>query len=74
VGGAVSVQAIAGDAVDFKAEDVARDKMILALSADGKALAFGGYGPRWFPGPADSFTDQQADEGFVFAVVRIDVQ
>jgi hypothetical protein len=74
VGSAVSVQAIAGDAVDFKAEDVARDKMILALSADGKALAFGGYGPRWFPGPEGRVTDQQADEGFVFAVVRIDVQ
>ena len=70
----VLVQAIDGYAPEFTGEDIARDKMILALSADGKALGLGGRGPLWLLGPTDSFTGQEGEEGFAFAVVRIDVQ
>lgn len=70
----ILVQAIDGYAPEFTAEDIARDKMVLALEADGKALALGGRGPLWLLGPTDSFAGQQGEEGFAFAVVRIDVQ
>jgi hypothetical protein len=73
-GSVVSVQAMDGYVFEFTSEDVARDKMILALKADGRALGFGGHGPLWLLGPENSFTDQEGEEGFVFAVVRIDVQ
>lgn len=73
-GDAVLVQAIDGYAFEFTGADIARDKMILALRANGKALGFGGRGPIWLLGPSDSFTGQEAEEGFVFAVVRIDAQ
>ena len=70
----ILVQAIDGYAPEFTAEDVARDKMILALSADGKALGFGGRGPLWLLGPPDSFAGQEGDGGLAWSVVRIDVQ
>jgi hypothetical protein len=70
----ILVQAIDGYAPEFTGEDIAKDKMILALSADGKALGLGGRGPLWLLGPTDSFTGQEGEEGFAFAVVRIDVQ
>lgn len=70
----VLVQAIDGYAPEFTAEDIARDKMVLALEVDGKALALGGRGPLWLLGPTDSFEGQESEEGFVFAVFRIDVQ
>lgn len=70
----VLVQAVDGYAPEFTGEDIAKDKMILALSADGKPLALGGRGPLWLFGPKDSFTGQEDEEGFVFAVIRIDVQ
>ena len=70
----ILVQAIDGYAPEFTGEDIARDKMILALTADGKALGFGGRGPLWLLGPVDSFAGQDGEGGFAFAVVRIDVQ
>ena len=70
----ILVQAIDGYAPEFTGEDIAKDKMILALTADGKALGLGGRGPLWLLGPTDSFTGQEGEEGFAFAVVRIDVQ
>lgn len=70
----VIVQAADGYAPEYKGADIARDKMILAIEADGKPLALGGRGPIWVFGPADSFEGQQADEGFVFEAIRIDVQ
>ena len=73
-GATVAVQAIDGYVFEFTGEDVARDKMILALSGDGKAFSFGGRGPIWLLGPNDSFTGQESEEGFVFAVVHINVQ
>ena len=73
-GGTVLVQAIDGYAFEFTGEDIARDKMVLAMSVDGRGLSLGGRGPLWLVGPTDSFTGQEAEEGFVFAVIRIDVQ
>ncbi len=73
-GATVSVQAIDGYVFEFKSEDVARDKMILALSTDGKALSFGGRGPIWLPGPMDSFAGQEGEEGVAVAAVHINVQ
>jgi hypothetical protein len=70
----VLVQAVDGYAPEFTAEDIAKDKMILALEADGKPLALGSRGPLWLLGPADSFAGQDADAGFAYAVIRIDVQ
>ncbi|WP_421693682.1 molybdopterin-dependent oxidoreductase [Aestuariivirga sp.] len=70
----ILVQAIDGYAPEFTADDVARGKLILAVEADGKPLAMGGRGPLWLFGPRDSFADQQDEEGFAFAVIRIDVQ
>lgn len=70
----ILVQAADGYAPEFTDADVARDKMILAVAADGKPLDMGGRGPLWLFGPQDSFASQQADEGFAFAVIRIDVQ
>lgn len=70
----ILVQAIDGYAPEFTGEDIAGDKMVLALEADGKALALGGRGPLWLLGPANSFAGQEGEEGFAFAVVRIDVQ
>ena len=48
--------------------------MILALSADGKALGFGGRGPLWLLGPPDSFAGREGEGGLSWSVVRIDVQ
>jgi hypothetical protein len=70
----VLVQASDGYAPEFTAEDIAKDKMILALEADGKPLALGGRGPLWLLGPTDSFAGQDGESGFAFAVIRIDVQ
>lgn len=70
----VLVQAVDGYAPEFTAEDIAKDRMILALEADGKPLALGSRGPLWLLGPTDSFTGQEGEEGFAFAVIRIDVQ
>jgi hypothetical protein len=46
----------------------------LALEADGKPLPLGGRGPLWLLGPKDSFTGQEDEEGFAYAIIRIDVQ
>lgn len=73
-GDKVLVQAIDGYAPEFTGADIAADKMILALEADGKPLAMGGRGPLWLFGPQGSFAGQEADEGFAFAVIRVDVQ
>lgn len=70
----VLVQAADGYAPEFTDADVAQDMMILAIEADGKPLDLGGRGPLWLFGPPASFANQQADEGFAFAVIRIDVQ
>jgi hypothetical protein len=70
----ILVQAVDGYAPEFTADDVARGKMILAVEADGKPLPLGGRGPLWLFGPKDSFAGQESEEGFVFAVIRIDVQ
>ena len=70
----VLVQASDGYAPEFTFEDIAKDKMILALEADGKPLALGSRGPLWLLGPPDSFTGQEGEEGFAYAVIRIDVQ
>lgn len=70
----IIVQAIDGYAPEFTTEDVARGKMILALEADGKPLPLGGRGPLWLFGPKDSFAGQDGEEGWAFAVIRIDVQ
>ena len=70
----ILVQAADGYAPEFTGDDIKRDKMILAIEMDGKPLAMGGRGPAWLFGPPDSFANQQADEGFVFEVIRIDVQ
>lgn len=70
----ILVQAVDGYAPEFTAEDVARGKMILAVEADGKPLPMGGRGPLWLFGPKDSFAGQEGEEGFAFAVIRIDVQ
>lgn len=67
-------QAADGYQPEFTGADIARDKMILAIEADGKPLAMGGRGPVWVFGPQDSFEGQKADEGFVFETIRIDVQ
>jgi len=73
-GAKVLVQAVDGYAPEFSSEDVAKDKMILALEADGKPLPLGGRGPLWLLGPKDSFTGQDDEEGWAYAVIRIDVQ
>lgn len=70
----VLVQAVDGYAPEFTGEDLARDKLILALAADGKPLPLGGRGPLWLLGPPDSFAGQVDEEGFAYAVIRIDVQ
>lgn len=67
-------QGLDGYAPEFTAADVAKDKMIVAIAMDGKPLAMGGRGPLWVFGPPGSFEGQQADEGFVFGLIRIDVQ
>jgi hypothetical protein len=73
-GDKILVQATDGYAPEFKGSDIAQDKLILALEADGKPLHMGGRGPLWLFGPMGSYADQQADEGLAFAVIRIDVQ
>lgn len=73
-GSKIRVQAIDGYAHEFTAEDVARDKMVLALAADGKALGLGGRGPLWLVGPSDSFAGQKGEEGFVYSIIHIDVK
>lgn len=70
----IIVQAADGYSPEFTGADVAQDKMILAVSADGKPLAMGGRGPLWLFGPPGSFSGQEADEGFAFEVIRIDAQ
>lgn len=70
----ILVQAADGYAPEFTGEDIAKGKMILAVEADGKPLALGGRGPLWLLGPKDSFAGQEGEEGFAFAVIRIDVQ
>jgi hypothetical protein len=70
----ILVQAVDGYAPEFTDEDVARDKLILALEADGKPLPLGGQGPLWLLGPPDSFAGQEDDGGLAYAVIRIDVQ
>ena len=73
-GKTILVQAVDGYAPEFTDEDVARDKLILALEADGKPLPLGGQGPLWLLGPPDSFAGQEDDGGLAYAVIRIDVQ
>jgi hypothetical protein len=70
----ILVQAVDGYAPEFTDEDIARDKLILALEAGGKPLPMGGRGPLWLLGPPDSFAGQEDEEGFAYAVIRIDVQ
>ena len=70
----ILVQAVDGYAPEFTDADIARDKLILALEADGKPLPMGGRGPLWLLGPPDSFAGQEDEEGFAYAVIRIDVQ
>jgi len=70
----ILVQAVDGYAPEFTGEDIARDKLILALEADGKPLPMGGRGPLWLLGPPDSFAGQEDEEGFAYAVIRIDVE
>lgn len=73
-GAKVLVQAVDGYAPEFTSDDVAKDKLILALEAEGKPLPMGGRGPIWLLGPPDSFAGQEDEEGFAYAVIRIDVQ
>lgn len=73
-GAKVLVQAVDGYAPEFTREDIARGKLVLAVEADGKPLGLGGRGPLWLLGPPDSFAGQEGEEGFAFAVIRIDVQ
>ena len=70
----ILVQAIDGYAPEFTGEDIARNKMILALTADGKPLSLGGRGPIWLLGPPNSFAGQEGEDGLAFAVMRIDVR
>lgn len=70
----ILVQSIDGYAPEFTGEDIARDKLILALNADGKPLGLGGRGPIWLLGPPDSFAGQDGEDGLAFAVIRIDVR
>lgn len=70
----ILVQAADGYAPELTAADVAGDKLILALTADGKPLHMGGRGPIWLFGPTGAIADQQDDGGLVFEVIRIDVQ
>jgi hypothetical protein len=51
--------------------DLARGR---GLQLDLMPLGLGGRGPLWLLGPTDSFAGQEGEEGFAFAVVRIDVQ
>lgn len=73
-GAKIMVQAIDGYAPEFTREDIARDKLILALTADSKPLGLGGRGPIWLLGPPDSFDGQDGEEGLAYAVMRIDVR
>lgn len=73
-GKTVLVQAADGYAPELTAADVAGDKLILALTADGKPLAMGGRGPIWLFGPNGSIADMQDDGGLVFEVIHIAVQ
>ena len=70
----IMVQAIDGFAPEFTREDIERDKLILALTADGKPLGLGCRGPIWLLGPPDSFDGQDGEDGLAFAVMRIDVR
>lgn len=73
-GKTITVQAIDGYAVDLTAKDLAADKLILALTADGKALALGGRGPIWLFGAPGAIADMQDDAGLVYGVIRLDVR
>jgi hypothetical protein len=73
-GKTILVQAVDGYAPEFTDADIARDKLILALEADGTPLPMGGRGPLWLLGPPDSFAGQEDEEGFAYAVIRIDVK
>jgi hypothetical protein len=68
------VQAADGYSAELTAADVSGDKLILALTADGKPLAMGGRGPIWLFGANGSIADMQDDGGLVFEVIHIDVQ
>ena len=70
----VLVQAADGYAPELAAADVTGDKLILALTADGKPLHLGGRGPIWLFGPKGAVADQPDDGALVFAVIHIDVQ
>ena len=70
----ILVQAADGYAPELTAADLAGDKLILALTADGKPLHMGGRGPIWLFGPKGAVADQQDDGGLVFEVIHIDVQ
>lgn len=70
----ILVQAADGYAPELTADDVAGDKLILALTADGKPLHMGGRGPIWLFGPKDSVANQQDDGALVFEVIHISVK
>ena len=69
----VTVQAADGYSLVLSTADLAADKLILALTADGKPLGMGGRGPIWLFGPAGAVADMQDDGGLVFEVIRLDV-
>lgn len=73
-GKTILVQAADGYAPELTAADVAGDKLILALTADGKPLSMGGRGPIWLFGPNGAIADMQDDGGLVFEVIHISVQ
>lgn len=73
-GNKIVVQAADGYAPELTNAELVADKLILAISADGKPLHMGGRGPIWLFGPKGALGDQQDDSGLAFEVIRIDVQ
>ena len=61
-GAGAALTALDGYAVEVSAEDIRRYEPILALTADGKALATGGLGPAVLIWPQD-FPGPQSQEG-----------
>ena len=74
-GDTVLVRAVDGYAPEFSRADIEAGQFVLALEADGTALATGGRGPAWlvFP-PSAGEGEAASDDGLTWAVFHIEVQ
>lgn len=75
-GRAVTAYALDGYGARIPAEQIEKHSVILALKRDGQWLGLGGRGPGWVVFPRDQTPELQAqdDSGWVWAVVRIEVE